>query len=88
MYSRDCLRAQKQHGKESLPLAEHLDRLVNLLSKEGKLAEAEPISRRSMDIKLKALGEEHPEVRQQLSFTVCVYVHTYTHVAILIIDPP
>lgn len=74
MYSRDCLRAQKQHGQESLPLAEHLDRLVNLLYKEGKLAEAEPISRRSLNIRINALGEQHPEVRQQLAHTYPPYL--------------
>lgn len=63
MYSRHCVRAQKNHGKESLPLADNLDRLVNLLHKEGKLEEAEPLSRRVLEIRLKSLGEEDEQVR-------------------------
>lgn len=63
MYSRHCLRSQKQHGKESLSLANNLDRLVHLLHIEGKLEEAEPLSRRALEIRLKSLGEENEQAR-------------------------
>lgn len=63
MYSRHCLRSQKHHGKESLCLADDIDRLVHLLHKEGKLEEAEPLSRRSLDIRRKSLGEENEQAR-------------------------
>ena len=62
MYSRHCLRSQKHHGKESLPLADDLDRLVHLLHREGKLEEAETLCRRALEIRCKSLGEESPAV--------------------------
>lgn len=65
MYSRHCLRSQKTHGKESLSLAGDLDRLVNVLHKEGKLEEAEPLCRRSLEIKRKSLGEDNEEVSRR-----------------------
>lgn len=62
MYSRHCVRAQKQHGKESLSLADNLDRLVHLLHKEGKLEEAEPLCRRALNIRRKSLGDDNEQV--------------------------
>lgn len=62
MYSRHCVRSQKNHGKDSMVLARDLDRLVGLLRKEGKLEDAEPLCRRSLDIKRRCLGEESIEV--------------------------
>ncbi|CAM9483851.1 unnamed protein product, partial [Ectocarpus sp. 12 AP-2014] len=62
MYSRHCVRAQKNHGKESLSLADNLDRLVHLLHKEGKLEEAEPLCRRALNIRRKSLGDDNEQV--------------------------
>lgn len=73
MYSRHCVRAQKTHGKESLSLADNLDRLVHLLHKEGKLEEAEPLSRRALDIRRKALGEEDEQVSDFVALCGCCF---------------
>lgn len=62
MYSRHCVRSQKNYGKDSVSLAGDLDRLVALLHKEGKLEEAEPLCRRSLDIKRKSLGDDNQAV--------------------------
>ncbi|CAM9899256.1 unnamed protein product [Choristocarpus tenellus] len=64
LYSRHCVKAQKQHGMNHLDVAADLDGLVHLLHKDGKLEEAETLCRRALDIKKKALGPEHFEVRK------------------------
>ncbi len=44
-----------------------VDKQVNALYAQGRYAEAEPLYRRSLEIREKALGPEHPNVATSLN---------------------
>lgn len=53
---------EKTGGAEDTRLVKHFDILAQIYEATDKNAEAEPLWRRAMQIRLKALGPEHPEV--------------------------
>ncbi|HEV3025972.1 MAG TPA: tetratricopeptide repeat protein, partial [Planctomycetota bacterium] len=53
---------EKTRGPQDTTLVKHFDLLAQIYEATGKQAEAEPLWRRSMQIRLKNLGAEHPEV--------------------------
>ncbi|CAM9592939.1 unnamed protein product [Chrysoparadoxa australica] len=62
MYSRHCIKAQKELGNDHPDVACDMDHLGHLLLKEGKLEEALPLYFRALEIQQKAHGEESAEV--------------------------
>jgi tetratricopeptide (TPR) repeat protein len=50
-----------------------LNNLANLYQKQGRLAEAEPLHRRALGIREKALGPEHPDVGASLDNLAGLY---------------
>jgi tetratricopeptide (TPR) repeat protein len=53
---------ERTRGPEDPTLVKHFDLLAQVYEAMGKPAEAEPLWRRSMQIRAKALGSDHPEV--------------------------
>ncbi|HLY75868.1 MAG TPA: tetratricopeptide repeat protein [Planctomycetota bacterium] len=53
---------EKTRSAEDPTLVKHFDLLAQIYEATGKHAQAEPLWRRSMQIRSKALGAEHPEV--------------------------
>ena len=53
--------------RNTLDVAMSLNNLAMLLHTEGKYAEAEPLHRRALAMREKALGPEHPDVAQSLN---------------------
>jgi len=53
---------EKTRGAQDPTLVKHFDLLAQIYEAMGKPAEAEPLWRRSMQIRSKNLGPEHPEV--------------------------
>jgi tetratricopeptide (TPR) repeat protein len=53
---------EKTRGAEDTTLVKHFDLLAQIYEATGKHAEAEPLWRRSMQIRSRHLGPEHPEV--------------------------
>jgi tetratricopeptide (TPR) repeat protein len=52
---------EKNRGPEDVSLLKHFDLLAVIYGETGKHAEAEPLWRRSLEIRRKNLGAEHPE---------------------------
>ena len=61
-----CAQTALQEAKEELRLAASLDDEARLYHKQGKYAEAEPVYQRSLAIREKTLGAEHPDVATSL----------------------
>ncbi len=52
----------------------YLNSVAGVYFKQGRYAEAEPLVKRSLAIREKALGPEHPDVAQSLNNLAVVYV--------------
>lgn len=57
----EVAKAEEAHGAESLRLAEAIDSLATELESQSRLADAEPLRKRSLSIREKKLGSEHPQ---------------------------
>jgi len=68
-----CAQTALQEAKEELRLAASLDDEARLYHKQGKYAEAEPVYQRSLAIREKTLGAEHPDVATSLENLADVY---------------
>ena len=55
---------EKGHGPDHLQVANALEALAGVHAKQGDDASAEPLYRRALTIREKALGPEHPEVAE------------------------
>jgi len=53
---------EKTRGPEDTTLVKHFDLLAQIYEATGRYAEAEPLWRRSLEIRRKHLGADHPEV--------------------------
>ncbi len=62
-----ALREAEKFGSVDLRLATSLNSLALLYRAQGRYAEAEPLYQRSLGIREKSLGAEHPDVAQSLN---------------------
>jgi tetratricopeptide (TPR) repeat protein len=60
-------------GKEHPVIASLLDDLGHIYFAEGKYANAEPLCKRSLEIRERGLGEEHPAVALSLNNLAALY---------------
>lgn len=51
----------------NLQVAATLNNLAVLYGKRGKYKEAEPLCKRALEIRVKVLGKDHPDVAKQLN---------------------
>ena len=65
--------AQSQEEKEALAEAEKLTEEGRALDSAGKYSEAEPLYQRSLEIREKVLGPEHPDVISSLNRLAWLY---------------
>jgi tetratricopeptide (TPR) repeat protein len=61
-----ALEAAEKFGPEDTRLATTLNDLAAVYYNQGKYAQAEPLYKRALAIREKALGPEHPDVAQSL----------------------
>ena len=59
--------AVSPNDQTEIDLANNLDKQGNLYSDQGRYAEAETLSKRSLAIREKILGPEHPDVATNLN---------------------
>ena len=59
-------------------MATALNNLAELYRRQGKYVEAEPLYKRALVIREKALGPNHPDVAQSLNNLALVYSKVYT----------
>ncbi len=62
-----ALKEAKGFGEDDVRLATSLNNLAELYRVQGQYAKAEPLYKRSLAIREKALGPEHPDVAQSLN---------------------
>ena len=60
-------------GPQAPRLATNLDNLAELFRVQGRYADAEPLQKRALAIREKALGAEHPDVAQSLNNLALIY---------------
>ena len=68
-----AVRDAERSGLKSSKIASSLNNLAMLHHKQGRYAEAEPLYQRSLAIKQKALGTEHPRVATSLNNLAMLY---------------
>ena len=62
-----ALKEAEKFGPQDPRLATSLNNLAELYRAQGRYAEAEPLHKRALAIREKALGPEHPDVAQSLN---------------------
>jgi tetratricopeptide (TPR) repeat protein len=69
------LRSSEWVGRQHSVSATSLNGLAGLYLSEGRLAEAEPLYKRSLSIREKSLGGDHPDVATSLYNLALLYWH-------------
>lgn len=69
----EALKLAEPFGENDLRLALSLNNLAAVYHTEGKYTMAEPLYNRSLDIKQRLLGEEHPEVALNIHNLAVLY---------------
>ncbi len=67
------LREKEEFGPQDLRMAAWLNEEALLYHRQGKYAEAEPLYKRSLAIREKALGPKHPDVATSLNNLELLY---------------
>ena len=62
-----ALLALEAHAQDEAPQAAELDKQAVQLAEEGKYSEAQPLLERSLELRLKKLGPDHPGVAESLN---------------------
>ncbi len=70
---RAALNEAEGFGPQDPRLARSLNNLAELYRVQGRYAEAEPLHKRALAIREKALGPEHPDVAQSLNNLALLY---------------
>ena len=98
LYEQGRFREAIPHAKEAIAIAEReigaddvvyaalLDNLAGLYEAEMNYAEARPLYRRALDIRVKAYGSTHPEVVNSLLILALIYDALGDYVAAEMMD--
>ena len=68
-----ALKEAEQFGSDDARLATSLNDLASVYKAQGKYAEAEPLHKRALAIREKALGPEHPDVAKRFNNLALLY---------------
>ncbi|MEH2152210.1 CHAT domain-containing protein, partial [Nostoc sp.] len=61
-------------GEEHPDVAQSLNQLATLYNRQGRYADAEPLSRQALEMRKRLLGEEHPDVANSLNNLAGLYL--------------
>ena len=67
---------EKYYPHNSIEYAKYLDSLATLYYSQGRIPEAENLSSKSLDMRMKILGKTHPDIEKNIHFLMNIYRDT------------